>query len=396
MKILHLISSIAPVFGGTSSACIDMAEATAKIGHKVSIYSTNMAGTQDLDVPLDTTTIKNKVEYKYFQVNNPRFWKPSISMAKALNSDIPNYDLVHIHALYLFQNLIGGLFCRKYNIPYVITPHGSLDPFMYKRHRWRKKLIEIAYDNRNMKNASAIHFTTEEERQLAQKHCFNTPSFIIPNGLDTSIYNKLPPKGTFQTLYPETLGKKIILFFGRLNFKKGIDILTPAFIKLAKNNKNYHLVLAGPDHDGLGNWITNQFQKSKLATTGKNTQLTITGMLKGKDKLAVLNDANLFVLPSYTENFGISVIEAMLCGLPVIISDKVNIWREVQTDNAGLVGPCDINWFANSIHNLLSDEKLCSQMGKAGIISVKNRYDWSKVAVNLEEEYLNILRKLEQ
>lgn len=395
LKILHLISSVAPVFGGTSSACIDMAEATAKLGHKVSIYSTNMAGKQDLDVPLDTTIIKNNVEYKYFQVNTPRFWKPSISMAKALKNNIPNFDLVQIHALYLFQNFIGGHYCRKFNIPYIVTPHGSLDPFLYKRHRWRKSLIEVLYDNNNLRKASAIHFTTEEEKLLAEKHCFGTTSIIVPNGLDTTVYDRLPPKGTFQKLYPETKGKQIILFFSRLSFKKGLDILAPAFINLAKQNKSYHLVLAGPDNEGLGDWVKQQVKDAGISVDGNDKRVTVTGMLKDEAKLSALNDASLFILPSYTENFGIAVIEAMLCGLPVIISDKVNIWRDVKTDNAGLVGPCDIDWFTDNIKKLLADKELCSKMGDAGIKSVKKRYDWNKIALQLESEYKKILASKE-
>jgi len=386
-----LISSLAPRFGGPSKACVEMAEATVRLGHEVSIYSTNMDGDNDLDVPLRRETIKNGVKYKYFQVNSPRFWKPSISMAKALNNDIPSFDLVHIHSLYLFHNLVGGYYCRKHDIPYIARPHGTLDPFLYKRHRWRKILVEKLFENRNLKNASAIHFTTEEEKLLAEKHCFGTPRFIVPNGLDTTMYDKLPVKGTFQKLYPETLGKQIILFFSRLNFKKGLDILAPAFARLAKENKKLHLVLAGPDNEGLGDWVKKVISDAQLPVEGAEKCVTITGMLSGENKLAALNDANLFVLPSYTENFGIAVIEAMLCGLPVIISDKVNIWRDVENDNAGLVGPCDREWFTANIRKLLADKNTCLTMGKAGIKSVKSRYDWNKIAVKLEGEYEKII-----
>lgn len=389
---MHLISSLATRFGGPSKACVEMAEATAKLGHDVTIYTTNIDGTNDLNVPTDKFIRRNGVTYKYFQVNSPRFWRPSLSMAKALKNDIPKFDLVHMHSLYLFHNLVGGYYCRKYNTPYIIRIHGTLDPFLYNRHRWRKTIIERLYENKNLKHASAIHYTTQEEKILAETHCFASPGIVVPNGLDISMYNALPKKGMFRELYPETIGKQIILFFSRLNFKKGLDILTPAFIELAKQNKDYHLVLAGPDNEGLGNWVKEQIKNAGLAIYGKNTRVTITGMLTGKKKLAVLNDANVFALPSYSENFGIAVIEAMLCGLPVIISNKVNIWRDIKEDNAGLIGPCDVKWFRNSIKKLLADKALCNKLSKAGIQSVKKRYDWNKIAISLSKHYQNIVK----
>jgi glycosyltransferase involved in cell wall biosynthesis len=391
MKILHLISALAPRYGGPSKACVEMAIATAKLGHDVSIYTTNIDGPKDLKVPLHQPIIKGGVKIFHFPVQSPRFWKFSLPLFKKLNKTISNFDLVHIHSLYLFPNLIGGYLCRKYQIPYIIRPHGTLDPFLHKHHRYRKKLIELLFENRNLKNAAAIHYTTEEEMKLAQAWTFSRPGIIVPNGVNIEDYSHLPKQGFFREKFPETLNKKIILFLGRLNFKKGLDLLVTAFINLAKKDKNIHLVFAGPDCDNLGIKLKQQIKNNELEVDGNKKRVTFTGLLGGKIKLAALNDSDIFVLPSYTENFGISVVEAMACKKPVIISDKVNIWREVKKDKAGLIGPCDARWFEKNIKFLLMDYEKQLIFGKNGLKSAKKRYTWTNIAKKLESEYKRIL-----
>jgi glycosyltransferase involved in cell wall biosynthesis len=325
-----------------------MARAVASLGHKVCIYTTNLDGQTELDVPLDQPVFKDGVSIHYFPVQSPRFWRTSIPLGKALQRDIPEYDIVHIHSLYLFHNMVAAHYCSKYNIPYLIRPHGTLDPYIYKRHRLRKRVMELLFEHRNIRHAAAVHYTTEEEKRLARPYTLNAPGIVVPNGLDLSEYESLPKLRTFRSKYSETFGKKIVLFFGRLNFKKGLDILIPAFAKVARMYDDVHLVIAGPDNEGLGDKVRGWLKDDEILD-----RATFTGMLIGNDKLAVLQDADLFVLPSYSENFGISVIEAMACGLPVIISDNVNIWREVESGGAGKVCPCNVDSFAEMIKSIL-------------------------------------------
>ncbi len=396
MKILHLIASIAKEYGGPSKACIEMCNAIGSRGHSVELYSTDIAGQKSLSTADLQENLNENVKLRVFPGLWPRFWKPSLVMAWALHKHIAEFDLVHIHSLYLFHNLAGGYFCRKYGVPYIIRPHGTLDPFLYNRHRWRKFLMENLFENRNLKNAAAIHFTTEEEMELARPHTFETPGIVIPNGLHIEEYKQLPEKGAFRQQYPETAGKKLILFFSRINFKKGLDLLIPAYIRLAKQHPEYHLVLVGPDDSNLIPGIIRQLNQAGLSTDGEKKRVTITGMITGKSKLAALNDADVFVLPSYSENFGIAVIEAMICALPVVISDKVNIWREVVADGAGIAGPCDREWFAREIDNLLQNPDLQKKMGEHGIESVKKRYSWNQIALQLESAYTEIIARNEK
>lgn len=390
MKILHVIANLAPRYGGPPKACFEMARAVASLGHEVSIYTTNQDGSGELDIPTNQTVFKDGVEIRYFPIQHPRFWGFSIPLARALRRSIREYDIAHIHSLYLFHNMVAGHYCRKYNIPYLIRPHGTLDPFIYRRHRVRKSLMELMFERRNIKNAAVIHFTTKEEKEIAAQYIYGTPGIVVPHGLNLSEYENLPDSGTFRSMHLEIRDKKIILFFGRLNFKKGLDILARAFGQMAKKRDDICLVLAGPDNEGFGDKVRLWLNKE-----GVLARAIFTGMLLGKDKLAVLQDADMFVLPSYSENFGISVVEAMACGLSVIISDKVNIWREVAACGAGRVAPCDPGRFAEMISDLLDNPDMARQMGKNGKALVKEHFQWSSVARTMEDVYRTVLsRKL--
>jgi len=385
MKILHVIANLAPRYGGPSKACLEMARAVARLGHNVSIYTTNQDGDTELDVVLNKPVMTDGVEITYFHIQCPRFWGTSLPMAEKIKITLRDFDIVHLHSLYMFHTLMTGYYCRKYGVPYIMRPHGTLDPYIHKRHRYRKKILESLYENKNIKHASAIHFTTDEEKRLAAPYIFNTPSFVVPLGLNLKDYEHLPEPGTFRARYPEIGNKKIILFLGRINFKKGLDILIRAFACIARKRNNVHLVIAGPDNDGycrkVRAWVTDE---------GITARVTFTGMLLGDDKLAAFHDADIFVLPSYSENFGITVIEAMACGLPVIISNKVNFWREVERAGAGIVSACDIHEFTYHMLKILEKPNIAEEIANNGK-KIMKKYSNFNLSRMLEKHYLTIV-----
>jgi len=351
------------------------------------MYATNWDGPSELDVPTDVPMFRDGVEIRYYPVQRPRFWGFSSSLAQALRSSIREYDIVHIHSLYLFHGMVAAHYCRKHGIPYVVRPHGTLHPYIYRRHRLRKSVMELLFERRNIKRAAAIHFATEEEKNLSEPYTYDlTPSFVVPNGLDLTDYENLPDEGTFRARYPETGEKKIILFFSRVNFVKGLDILVRAFARVARLRDDVHLVIAGPDNEGFGDKVRVWLKDEKVLH-----RATFTGMLLGDNKLAVFRDAQMFVLPSYSESFSISTVEAMACGLPVVVSDKVNVWREVEASGAGRVAPCDAGRFAEAILDVLDSLEEAKRMGERGRALVKERFQWKSVALALEAAYQSIL-----
>ncbi|MBO6784675.1 MAG: glycosyltransferase, partial [Alphaproteobacteria bacterium] len=379
MRILHVIATIAARDGGPSKACFEMARAVARRGHEVAIYTTNMDGPGVLDVPVGDPVERDGVTLRHFPVTAPRFWGTSPAMARALEADIASFDVVHLHSLYMFHDRVVGRVCKATGTPYIMRPHGTLDPYLYKRRRFRKLLMELWFQNAVTRGAAKIHFTTEEEMQLAAPYVFGRPGVVIPNGLDFSEYADLPPRGTFRAQHPQIGDRPVVLFFGRLNFKKGLDILTRAFADMAEDAPDAHLVIAGPDGGMRAKteaWIDEY---------GLRDRTTFTGMVTGPDKLDLLTDADLFVLPSYSENFGISVIEASACGLPVAISDKVNLWHEIDTADAGWVTPAEPGPFREAMLAALSDLDAAREKGQRGRALVADTFDWSRIGEALEE-----------
>jgi glycosyltransferase involved in cell wall biosynthesis len=381
VKILHVLADLAPETGGPAKAGFEMARAVARRGHEVTIFATNHAPHGRARAPAGETVRRDGVAIRLFPVNRPRAWLTSWPMAAALWRMIPTVEVVHIHSLYLFHDFAAGDISRHFAKPYLVRPHGTLDPYIYRRHRWKKAIMERLFQDRVIADAARIHFTTEEEMNLAAPFIHGVPGVVVPNGLDTEEYRHLPAKGGFRRAHPEIGDRRIVLFLGRLNFKKGLDVLVPAFARALADVPELHLVIAGPD-GGMGTALDRL-----IAAHSLEGRITRPGMVEGAAKLALLSDAELFVLPSYSENFGIAVIEAMAAGLPVLISSKVNIWREVTEDGAGLAEPPEIDAFARSMAELMAHPERRAIMGGAGRASVSARYEWSAVAARLEAVY---------
>ncbi len=379
MKILHLIATLAPESGGPAQACLEMAAAVAARGHQVSIYTTDF-GAAPRPLPPGAN-----VDIKTFPVQSPRFWKPSTALARALGRDISAFDVLHLHSLYLFHDWVGGDLARKHGVPYIVRPHGLLDPYIWRRSRLRKKVMELAFQDRVLRNASAVHYTSDVERDISAPHAGPAPAKVVPLGVKLDEVETLPSPEHFHRLFPETAGKRIVLFLSRLHEKKGLDLLVPAFAEAKKTVPDLHLVLAGPD-DGVAGKMAALAQQ-----LGVEKSVTFTGMLVGQDKLSAFAAASMFALPSYSENFGIAVVEAMAARLPSIVSDQVNIYREISGRGAIIV-PCEVPAVTRAILDLATDPVRAKAIGEDARATAKALYDWKSVAASLETMYAGVAR----
>ncbi len=385
MKILHVIGDLAPASGGPAKACFEMARALARRGHEVAIYATDFGQRAAARPASGAPLRRDGVELRFFPLQPPRIWLASWPLAAALWRDLPRFDILHLHSLYLFHDWVAGDLARRRRIPYLVRPHGSLDPYIWRRRRLKKAIFDRLFQNRVLRRAGAIHFTAEEEMRLAAPFVQGAPGIVIPNGLDLEDYAGIPQPGTFRARHPEIGSRRIVLFLGRLNFKKGLDLLVNAFADLVRRHEDLHLVLAGPDGGFLAE------TRALVGTEGIVGRASFTGMLTGADKLAAFADASVFVLPSYSENFGIAVIEAMACGVPVLISDRVNIWREVVADGAGHAVPCEVAALAERLDAMLGNPDALRGMGEAGRVSVRRRFAWPELAARLETVYASLV-----
>jgi len=385
MRILHIIQYLASNYGGPASVVKDICKGlvSSSEGHEVTIYTTNLDYPKGyLEVETNCPLEQDGYTIWYFHAEL-QFYGFSSQLFKKLLSSIKNFDMVEIHGIYRFPQTVAAYIARFHRVPYIICPHGALDPFLYaqKRNYWLKRLYEKNVDFPNLNHASAIHYTAEQEYELTKPLKLKAPHFVIPWGLHLEDYTACSKAGSFKERYGLD-EKRIILYLGRLNFKKGLDILIDAFGRLCKDHSDTVLIIAGPDNEGYSTQL-----RSWIAERDLQTQVVFTGLLLGQAKLDAFQDADVFVLPSYTENFGITIIEAMACGLPVVISDKVNIWREIQRAGAGLVTACDASEVFHAIAQILDDPAKAVEMGIQGKELAHNYYNWSVIAPSLLQKY---------
>ena len=383
MRILHVIAGLDRRDGGPPEACLQLCRELARRGHEVSIYSTdlNLRGspTEERDAAVTIKRFPCKPRLRY---------SLSMPLAFALRRDIPSFDIVHINSLYTFPSTAAAYYCRHFRVPYLLRPHGTLDPYLFARHRPRKFVYEWLVELRNLKHAAAVHFTAAEEMELARRSVPEIKGVVVPLGVHPREYDRnmtAPTSGTSQ--YGEA-GRRSILFLGRLNFKKGLDLLVKAFGLVARTHDDVRLILAGPDEDNYSTRVRRWLKEEGILSKAR-----FTGMLTGKEKVALLHSADIFALPSYSENFGLAVVEAMASGLPVVISNRVNIWREVAGANAGIVVNCDAVALADGLVALLDDSELRRTMGENGRRLVRQRYDWKIAGEQMLCVYREVLSK---
>jgi glycosyltransferase involved in cell wall biosynthesis len=400
MRILLVVHAVAPRYGGLSVMGPELAHELVRQGHEVSIYTTDIDGPGRLDVPVDRPVIKDGVAFHYFHgLTGPGKYIISPAMWRALRDTVVDFDIVHSWSVYSFSTTATAYWCRKKNVPHMVFPHGSIDPFLLKRNSPRKWIYTKLFAERDYRKASAVLFNTAEEMRLAMNWSgLKTPKgftghvpkpFVVPVGIDPSWLNE-PDLAAGQRLrdkFPAVKGKRLIVCLGRINFKKGLDILARAFAQIARDRDDLHLVLAGPDSEGYGSIV-----RRLLAEGGVLEKTTFTGNLQGEERLAVMQEAEVFALPSYTENFGGVVTEALACRVPVVISDRVNIWPDVANANAGIVVPCDPKATAQALLYLLNDPDRSRQMGINGRRWVAETLPWNVVAAQMAKAYEETMR----
>jgi glycosyltransferase involved in cell wall biosynthesis len=400
MRILQVVGAIAPCYGGPSIACPELSRELVRQGHQVSIYACNKAGREYLDVPLDRPVVDEGVDLRYFPaVRWSGKYMFSPALWRALEETVTQFDVVHIWSVYGFFNTAAAYWCRRRQVPHMVFPHGSLDPFLRRRNRPRKWFYSKFFAERDYRRASAVLFNTSEEMRLASDWPGLQPSasgnkvmpkrFVVPIGLDPKWFREpdCAAGEAFRRRFPALIGQRLVVYFGRLNFKKGLDMLVPAFARIAHEYGDVHLVLAGP---GDADYVLKV--KRWLGEGGVLERTTFTGALSGEDRFTILQQAELFALTSYTENFGQVVCEAMASGVPVLISDQVNIWPEVARADAGLVVPCDVDATAQALRHLLDDPPRARQMGRNGRAWVAEHLPWSVVGAQMIRVYEEILR----
>jgi len=351
MKILHILPSIDPKGGGPMEGVRQMGTWLKEQGHSVDVATLDDSAAPFIgEFPLPVYALgPSKTSYRY-----------NAKLTAWLMENAKNYDSVIINGLWQYHGLGAWRALRHLDTPYFVFTHGMLDPWFreaYPLKNFKKWIYWKLAEYKVLRDASSVIFTCEEERILA-RDSFRPYSV---NEAVTSYGTRTPPQDIdrlrkiFYEQFSHLKDKKVFLFLSRIHQKKGLDLLISAFSKVAECNPDLHLMIAGPDQENLMEKL-----KSQADQLGITDQITWPGMLQGDMKWAAFHSCEAFVLTSHQENFGIAVAEALGCGKPVLISNKINIWREIEQDFAGIVGNDDADgafYVLNSYMQLSAEEK---------------------------------------
>jgi glycosyltransferase involved in cell wall biosynthesis len=384
MRILHVIPSYLPAvrYGGPIFAVHGLCRALAARGHHVEVFTTNVDGPNDSAVPIGVPVAVDGVHVKYFPSKSLRrlYWSPA--MARALNADVAGFTVLHLHSVFLWPTWAAARSARTARVPYLLSPHGMLIKDLIER---RNRLIKSAWikliEKKNLESASGILVTSALEAEELQRFGWQLARITtIPIGVDE--IERFRDSEVSADVKEITAERPIILFLGRISWKKGLDRLLNAFA-LTHLGK---LAIVGPDDEKL---VPRLVQIARDLQIGDRVRFLPRTVL-GPDKDYLYQSANVFVLPSYSENFGIAVLEAMQRGVPVIVTPDVGAAEIVRKSGGGLVTDGDPEPLGTAICRLTADASLARSMGEAGQRHVTAHYAWAQIAASMENLYENL------
>lgn len=394
MRILQVVNAYYPPYGSGGVAFVvhNISKALAKRGHKVTVYTTNALDRENSFYPMQNPYNDDGVEVYYFK---NIIYKHQIhvyfskELIEAVRKSIDMYDIVHIHEYRSYISIAVSYYAKKYGIPYVLQVHGSLPRIM----AWQKlKLIhDVLFGYRVLRSASRVVALTRAEAE--QYKAMGVPEekiAVIPNGVDLSEYSDLPPRGNFRRKFGIPEEKKIIMYLGRIDRVKGLDILVNAYAYIVNKLKvnNILLVIAGMDFGYLSEL------KQLLNKLAINSNILLTGPLYGKDKLAAYVDADVFILPSRYEAFGMVILEACACSKPVIASNHKTFSEIIINGETGLLFQTgNVQELVKAIMYVLTHPREAENMGRRARKLIEQKFSLDKVAGSLEALYKEILKE---
>jgi glycosyltransferase involved in cell wall biosynthesis len=387
MKILIIIPAVGTVYGGPSKSVVELAQALGSLGISVDLVTTNANGSISLDVPLHTWLIEKYYRIRYFPYWPLSDYKLSLSLTKWLFQHVADYDLVHTNAIFSFSILPAYWACQLHRVPYIVTPRGMLEPWALSYKAWKKRFYYALLEKPALQRASAVQMLASTEAERTKHLNLKAPLVIVPNGIHRQDFENLPDPELFYQKFPDTRHKALIIFLGRVDPKKGLDLLAVAFAKLHTHFPQTHLIVAGPDNTGFLPTAQSYFAK-----TGCLDAVTFTGMLTGSLKYAALAAARIYVAPSYSEGFSMSILEGMASGLPCVITTGCNFSEAAEVQAAHVIN-INADELADALIECLKYPQQAQEMGDRARQLILEQYTWDRIASNLSKVYSAILNK---
>jgi len=385
MRILHVIPSVAAASGGPAQALIPMCRELSAQQVDVLVVTT------DAEMSSEATSTRTKIDYKgvptiFFPSRWGRSFKFSNSLSTWLNQNVREFDAVHIHAVFNHACVAAARACRDNNVPYIIRPLGTLDPWSMKQKRFRKHLFWRLRGEEMLRSAAAVHYTTRAEQEAVEQTLQLNHGHVIPLGIDTQEGALRSRRDELAEQLPDLNGHCYLLVLSRIHPKKGLDVLIDAFSEVTSNSRfsNWRLVIAG---DGPDDYVRRL--REIAVKKGATARVLFPGWVDGEKKNRLLQHASILALTSYQENFGLCLLEAMACAVPVLVSPHVNLAEQIQNAGAGWVSRVDGGALENALVDALGNDKERIKRGLAGQ-QLSKRFTWNNTATQLVQLYSSI------
>jgi len=380
-----VVSGLSPEGGGLTVAVLEIARWQCILGHACTILTGSHEGPK---LPSNMTDLLYGAggSISEFTVRGPNKFRYMLNFRKYLEQEGRSFDLFVLHGSYQHATCAAASFCRKVKIPYIFTPHGSLDPAVRRKHSLRNRFVDFCYHDRVVRHATAWHFTSEEERADCERQVWGM-SFVEPLGIDVDRIPTGRPTGKFRKQYDVPADAVLLLFLSRITKKKGIDILIEAFRQLIADRPNVFLALCGPVDEDMRGMVRRALDDREIGR-----RLVVTGLLLGDNKDAAFFDSDCFVLPTYSENFGIAAFEALAYGLPLLTTTGMNLHMEISGSGRAMVVPPDAAALYSGLLKLVSAEWSPSASPGEVRIWLQKKFAWSVRANNLIGHYLGAMR----
>ena len=375
MRVLHVVPSYYPAvrYGGPIVSVRGLCEALARTGVEVDVATTDADGPRDLDVPTDRWTELGGVRVQYFH-RWPRVdFAVSVPLTRFLVAEARRYDLIHVAGTFSFPSLVAARVAHANRVPYVISPHGSLEPWALSKKRWKKVPYWRIFERRNLERAAAIHATSDVEARSVRALFPGAKIFISPNGVEV-----VPPPA-------EERSQRQVVFLGRIHRIKGLDVLVRAMSLVTRELPDAETLIAGPDDEGEWPRI-----EAIVATLSPRPRVRYLGPVNGDERWRLLASSAVFALPSHSENFGVAVLEALACGTPAVVSQGCP-WAVLEERGAGRWVPNEPEQFAGAILELLRSPERRAAMSRAAT-ELAAGYAWPRLGEEMAAFYADLVR----
>ncbi|MBM3472605.1 MAG: glycosyltransferase [Armatimonadetes bacterium] len=375
-------------YGGPAVSVPAACRALVEAGTAVTVFTTTANGDTELPASASTPVDLDGVKVHYFPRHRPRRYFRSPELARALDTRTAGFDVLHLHGVFCDTNRTAARAARKHAVPYVITIHGTLDPLALRRSALRKCLYMSLVERQVLNGAARLIALTEAEHSQIEALHLRPPITVIPNGLDARQFASLPGRDAVDAHHPWLAGHPYILYLGRLHPKKGLDLLIDALPAVLRQHPEWRLVIAGPDEDGYRAQIEAQIRR-----LGLQKAAVPIGPVTGQGKLGLLRNAELLCLPSHTEGLPTSVVEAMFCARPVLITEACYM-PEVRDQGAGLVVPDELEPLTRGLVQVTGmDAPARRAMGEQGRAFALKRYEAGEVTRLTQRMYEQVVQE---